>query len=117
MENETNEIINNSKEGINLRTNVILSTNRALLGSVTKHLRGVTVDYNKDEFVLRAYFDKGATTNDKESIDAALTEIEIDLYKEIKKFRYEPVDLFYPNKMTVLKDWVFLRQEDVTEQK
>jgi hypothetical protein len=101
----------NSQEEVQLRTNVILSTNRALLGSITPNLRGVTVDYNPNRLILRAYFDNGASTDDKELLDIALTEIEADMYHDIRKFEYEPVDLSYPIKMDVLKDWIYLRYE------
>ncbi len=94
-----------------LRTKVILSANRALLGAVTTHLRAVTLDYNNELLILRAYFDNGATADDKELIDIALTEIIADLSQEIKQFIYEPVDSFYPTKMDVLKDWVYKRDE------
>ena len=91
---------------------IILSANRALLGAVTKNLRGVTVDYYSDQIILRAYFDKGATDADKELIDIALSEIVAD-FNEINGCKYEPVDLFFPAKMTKLKDWVYLRHETV----
>ena len=102
----------NDIDHITLRTNVILSVNRALLGSVTTHLRGVTVAYSKEAFTLRAYFDNGATYDDKEFINVAVTEIEADMHKEIKLFHYEPIDLSYPEKMQVLMDWIFLRYEE-----
>jgi len=104
------------KNEIDFRTQIILSANRALLGAVTENLRGVTVDYSKDQLTLKAYFDKGATEVDKELIDIALTEMIAD-FKEINECKYESVDLFFPTKMTVLKDWVFMRNENLDEQK
>jgi len=98
-----------------LTTEALLSSNRALLGAVTPGLRGVTIDYNNQLFVLRAYFDNGATDNDKELIDAALTEVIADLHNQIKEFQFEPIDLNFPNKMACLKHWVYLRHEDHEE--
>lgn len=98
-----------------LITKALLSSNRALLGAVTPHLRAVTIDFNGQLFILRAYFDKEATSDDKELIDIALTEIIADLHHEIKEFKFEPVDLHFPNKMTCLKHWVYLRHEEHEE--
>ncbi|MES1220500.1 MAG: hypothetical protein ABUT20_33675 [Bacteroidota bacterium] len=95
-----------------LTTEALLSSNRALLGAITTNLRGVTIDFNNQLFVLRAYFDNGATDDDKALIDAALTEIIADLHNEIKEFQFEPIDLSFPNKMVGLKHWVYLRHED-----
>jgi len=98
-----------------LTTAALLSSNRALLGAVTLNLRGVTIDYNNQLFILRAYFDNGATDNDKELIDFALTEIIADLHNEIKEFQFELIDLNFPNQMACLKHWVYLRHEDYKE--
>ena len=98
-----------------LTNEALLSTNRALLGAVTTNLRGVTIDFNNQIFILRAYFDNGATDDDKELINVALTEIIADLHNEIKEFQFEPIDLNFPNKMTCLKHWVYLRNEDHNE--
>jgi hypothetical protein len=98
-----------------LTIEALLSSNRALLGAVTPGLRGVTIEYNSQLFTLRAYFDNGATDNDKELIDLALTEIIADLHNEIKEFKFEPIDLNFPNKMTCLSHWVYLRHEDNEE--
>lgn len=100
-----------SPEQINLRTKVILSANRALLAAVTPNLRGVTVDYNTELLTLRAYFDIDATDEEKELIDIALTEMVADLHYDIKTCTYEPIELAAPAKLTVLKDWVYLRYE------
>ena len=51
-----------------LTTAALLSSNRALLGAVTLNLRGVTIDYNNQLFILRAYFDNGATDNEQKSL-------------------------------------------------
>jgi hypothetical protein len=91
---------------------VIMCCRKALQGAVTPMLRAVTVDYNNKQMVLRAYFDNGASVNDKELIDNSLTEIAADLWQEIEKFNIDIVDLPSPGKMKVLKDWVYRRAED-----
>ena len=96
---------------IELRQRIILSVNRALLGAITSHLRGVTVDYDKNSFTMRGYFDIGATEDEKEILDAALTEIVADFHSEIEKWTFEAVDKPYPEKMEPLKEWMFLRHE------
>lgn len=102
-------------EQINLRTKVILSANRALLAAVTPNLRGVTIDYNPEVLLLRAYFDQGATEEEKELIDIALSEMIADLHYDIKTCQYEPVELAAPAKLTGLKDWVYMRYEQADE--
>jgi hypothetical protein len=97
---------------MDLRAKVILSANRALLGAVTPNLRAVTVDYNKQDLVVRAYFDTGATEDEREQIDFALTEMMADLHDDIQKCKYEPVDLAFPHKMECLREWVFMRFEN-----
>ena len=103
------------KEKITSKTEIILSANRALWGAVTIHLRGVTFDYQTNKVTLRAYFDKGATEEDKELINDALGEILAD-FPEISECHYEPVDRYYPLEMTVLNDWLYLRHENFGEE-
>jgi len=97
---------------MDLRVKVILSANRALLGAITPNLRSVTIDFNEQLLILRAYFDHAATEDEKEQIDIALTEIIADLYQDIEKYRYEPVDLAFPLKMESLKEWIYKRYEN-----
>jgi hypothetical protein len=111
----TKEIVE-SRADSDLRTKVILSANRALWGAVTALVRGITIDYSKEKLTLRAYFDKGATESDKELIDDAMGEMMADLYPQIEQWNYEPIDLPYPNKMEVLKDWIYLRHENTEDQ-
>ena len=108
------QLVDNKAE-IDLRTRVLFSANRALWGAITQNLRAVTVDYNKQWLTLRAYFDNGATEDDKELIDVALTEMIADLWQEIEQCRYEAVDLPFPNKMEVLADWLYMRHENLEE--
>lgn len=98
---------------IELRQRVMLSTNRALLDSITPHLRGVTIDFDENSFVMRGYFDTGATDDEKEMLDAAMTEIIADLFPTPKKWTFEAIDKPYPEKMDALKEWVFKRYEQL----
>jgi hypothetical protein len=110
----TSQLSENKSDG-DLRTRILLSANRALWGAVTPNLRAVTVDYNKDLLTLRAYFDKNASEDDKEHIDVALTEMMADLWQDIQKCHYEPIDLPFPAKMNVLKDWIYMRYENLED--
>ena len=96
---------------MDLRQKLILSATRAMLGAVTPNLRGVTFGYDSDSLILRAYFDPGATEDDKELVDVALTEMISDFPDEFSTCKYEAVDLAFPAKMQMLKEWVFLRSE------
>ena len=99
------------KAETDLRIRILLSANRALWGAITPNLRAITVDYNKELLTLRAYFDKGASEGDKELINDALGGIMADIY-QIEKCHYEPIDSPFPNKMSNLKDWVYIRHEE-----
>ena len=95
-----------------LKTKILLSAKRAMQGAITPDLRGVTIDYNKQQITLRAYFDKNASKDDKELVDVALTEMMADLWQNIVKGYYEPIDLPFPAKMNILKDWIYRRNEN-----
>ncbi len=97
-----------------LRTKILSSAQRALHGAVAPGLRGVTVDYDRQLITLRAYFDKDATEDDKEDISVALTGIMADVYNDIEKCGYEPVDLPFPKLMPGLHEWLYLRKNDTT---
>ena len=98
---------------MDLRTKVILSANRALLGAITPNLRAITLDYDEKNLILRAYFDEKVNEDEKEQIDVALTEMIADLYQDIEKYNYDPVDLPFPHKMECLKEWIFMRCENI----
>ena len=95
-----------------LKTKILHSANRAMQGAITPGLRGVTIDYNKERLTIRAYFDKNASEDDKELVDAALTEIMADLWQDLEKGYYEPIDLPFPAEMNILKDWIYMRNEN-----
>ncbi|MGV3502551.1 MAG: hypothetical protein ACO1O1_02510 [Adhaeribacter sp.] len=99
-------------ECVNLRANVLLCATRALLGAITPSVRGITVDYNREFIKLRAYFDIGATEEEKELISDAHGEI-IGDFPEMKAFPYEVFDLPFPEKMQVLSDWIYMRYERI----
>jgi len=92
-----------------LKTRVLMSAERALSGAITPGLRAVTVDYDNDLMIMRAYFDDGSNENDKELIDVALAETAADLWQDIREFRYEPVNKPFPEKMEKLKEWIYQR--------
>lgn len=99
-------------ECVNLRAKVLLSTTRALLGVITPSVRGITVDYKREFIKLRAYFDIGATEEEKELISDAHGEI-IGDFPEMKTFPYEEIDLPFPEKMHVFSDWIYMRYESI----
>jgi hypothetical protein len=97
------------------KTKILHSANRAMQGAITPNLRAVTIDYNKERLTLRAYFDMNASEDDKELIDSALTEMMADLWQDIEKGHYEPIDLPFPAEMKILKDWIYMRNENPAE--
>ena len=94
-----------------LRQRIILSANRALLNAITPHLRAITIHHDDSSFIMRAYYDKGATVEETEILDAANAEIIADLYPAIENWSFEVVEKPYPEEMNSLTEWIFKRHE------
>ena len=64
-----------AKPKINLRNLVLEFAQYSMLGVVTTYLRAVTISCSEELLIVRAYFDEGATEEDKDLIDDVSTEI------------------------------------------
>ncbi|RYY87039.1 MAG: hypothetical protein EOO15_13015 [Chitinophagaceae bacterium] len=92
------------------RASLLLSAQRALLGAVTQHLRAVTIGYDEKGCTLRGYFDAGASDEEKELLDVAMTEMVAD-FPNIERWEFEAVDRAELEEMEVLDVWVYRRHE------
>jgi len=81
---------------------VLLSVQRALLGTVGPNLRGVAAAWDGDEVRVVCYFHGPISDVDREEMSVAETEVMADF-----------LDIDMPEKMNGqgLRAWVFLRKE------
>ena len=94
-----------------MRSHVILSVERALLGEVSPTLRGVTVGWEGHSIKLLCYYDGSISEEDRESMSCVQTEVMADfpdLQIELEVVRYDP-----PKEMKSLGAWVYRRREAI----
>ena len=82
----------------NIRTELLLSVQRALLGAVPANLRSVSCDWEETEIRLRFIFDGEIRDDDREDASVAATEVIADfiepwtITQEIERLDY-PSDM------------------------
>ena len=91
--------------------NVVECAKRAVLCDITPKLNAVTIQFTKKSLLLRGYFETGATDDDKEELDHALTVIAAELWKEIEEFYFEAVTVQNLSEMKCLKEWIYVKPE------
>jgi hypothetical protein len=102
---------------MDLRCLILLSCQRALLGIVFSKIRAITIDYDNSLFHWRVYFDGEPDENEKETLSVACTEILADLPCDVIEsptftFKEEYINIPYPQELTILKEYVYLRYEE-----
>src|SRR4051812_33700761 len=90
---------------------VVNCAKRAVTCDITPKLNAVTIDFSKKSLLLRGYFESGATDDDKEDLDHALTVIAAELWKEIEAFYFEAVIIENPSEMKCLREWIYIKPE------
>jgi hypothetical protein len=93
-----------------LRAQVLLSVQRALLGEVSSALRGVTVGWQDQVIELRAYFDGPISEDDRESISCVGSEVIAD-FPDPWTINEEAVRRDAPEPMECLETWAYRRRE------
>ena len=94
-----------------LDIDVRLYAQRALLGNVPCSLRAVSVEIRGTELHFRAIFDRGASSEDKELLSVAATELISDFPVPPFDISEEYLDSPAPMEMAHLKHLVYLRAE------
>ncbi len=94
-----------------LRTRILLSTQRALLGRISRNIRMITIDWDKNYFELKAYYDKIVTEDDIENLEEITTEIaadfpEMEEIEELYEYSLEEI-----SDLIALKEVVYKRKE------
>ena len=101
-----------------IRLQLLLSIQRALLGAVPAPLRAVTCGWNATKITLQFIFDGEISEDDEEGARIAGTEVIADfpapwtLTEEIVRFDY-PADL----RSRTLPIWAYARKESTSEGK
>jgi hypothetical protein len=99
-----------------IRSSLLLSVQRALLGAVPPSLRAVTCDWVGTEIRLRFVFDGPIDPDDHEGAQIAGTEVIAD-FSSPWTIDEEIVRLDYPADLNeeALPHWVYLRKESTTD--
>jgi hypothetical protein len=100
-----------SDDEIELRREVLLTAQVALLGEVSSAVRGITLAWSPQKIHLRAVFDGEIDDDDRESIECVGTEILASFPKH--EFDVECVRLDAPAQLDplFLMAWVYVRKE------
>jgi hypothetical protein len=92
------------------RSRILLSTQRALLGMVTKNMVAITIGYKQqNSFVLRIYFEKDPSSGELELMSEITSEIAAD-FEEID-CKEEHLIFDGKENLLCLDDWVYLRSD------
>ena len=92
------------------RTDLVLSVNGALLGSVTPNLRGVAVDWDEHTIRVMCYFHGPISEEVQEIMDRVHTEVATD-FIDSRAVELITKRLDIPTKMDGLRAFVFERRE------
>ncbi len=92
------------------RQKIVLSVQRALLGSVTPNLRGVATDWNDTEIRVFCYYHGPIADNDREEMSCVHTEVATD-FIDIAPVHFVLERADWPMKMNGHRAWIFLRKE------
>lgn len=97
---------------IELRRDILISIQRALLGMIYPSIRAIAVGYDGIEKLKVVYYlDREPDEDDYESISDVVGEVCSDIYfqevEELCIFAKEPI-----NKLDNLVSWVYIRKEE-----
>jgi len=98
-----------------LRQNVLLSLQRALLGEVFPALRTVSVEISNDGVKFYCYVDGPPTEEDLESLECVETEVMADFAEDFD-VSHEVLQVDVPNSAKDKRYAVFARRESIPEQ-
>lgn len=95
----------------NLRVNVLLAIQTALLGMVTKNIRAISCDWNESEIFINFIYDKEPSAEDK----LICSEIEAEVISHFPEHKILVKLIAIPETMSLkeemLPSWVYMRRE------
>lgn len=98
-------------EKTELRRHVLLSFQVALLGMVTQHLRGVTVDWTEKSILARCIFDGPVETEERDLCSEIETEIIASFPHHEVSVTASSLERSKSLRSQLLKAWVYRRRE------
>jgi hypothetical protein len=94
------------------KANLVVSFNRAMIGTITPHVRAITIAWTEDSLISCFYFDRAVTEFDEDIANQITTEVIADfpniMKEETKVFHFNGDHRDIP----FLEAWIFLRKED-----
>ena len=93
------------------RSVILLSVQRALLGAISKDIRGVTCAWNGSTIFIKSFHDGKVSVADKEDMEVVASEVLSDFPGHEVKVECSKVD--YPEKLPLddAEVWVYRRKE------
>jgi hypothetical protein len=96
---------------LQLRRDVLLTAQVALLGEISHAVRGIALGWDDSEIRVRAIMDGNPSEDDIESIECAGTEIVASFPRHEIAVEVVRLDQPAPLELQGLKAWVFRRKE------
>lgn len=102
---------NNKMLEVEIRTLLLISIQRALLGKITPSIRAIAVGFKgQEELTVIFYLDRLPMEEDNETVSdtvgEVLADIEFSRVKELCQYSEEPL-----SKLDSLDTWVYMRNE------
>ena len=94
-----------------LRSDVLLSTQRALLGCITSNMFAITIGFTESKYKLRVYFKKEPTDLELELLKDISGEVSADIH-EFNVFEEEAFiagSKLSTSKLEMLDAWVYMQ--------
>jgi hypothetical protein len=98
---------------LELRTLLLISLQRALLGNITPSIRAIAIGFKgQEELIVIFYFDRFPTQEDKEivsdTVGEVLGDIKFSKVNELCQYSKEPL-----SKLSSFAAWVYMRNETI----
>lgn len=96
---------------IELRINVLLSLQRALLGEISPNIRGITCSWDTSIITIHCYFQAEISDDDRESMECVATEVIADFPEHRVILECKRLDMPASLNPYTLSAWVYRRKE------
>jgi hypothetical protein len=96
---------------IDLRTQVLLSLQSALIGEITPNIRGITCCWDTSKITIVCYLEDDIREDIEESMEYAATEVMADFPEHQVEMECKKLDESEPLNPYTLYAWVYRRKE------
>ena len=94
-----------------LKTRVLLSIQRALLGEITPNIRGITCTQNETKINICCYFEEDINEDNEESMDCVATEVAADFTDRKVDIQCMTINMSESLNGYRLLAWIYLKKE------